>query len=61
MMLITAALAVPFALTAHRFAWLNRHLATASGLLSLGFGLWLAYQIGVVDGLFSAASSWSPE
>jgi ABC-type nickel/cobalt efflux system permease component RcnA len=61
MMLITAALAVPFALTAHRFAWLNRHLATASGLLSLGFGLWLAYQIGVVDGLFSAAPSWSPE
>jgi hypothetical protein len=52
---------VPFALTAHRFAWLNRHLATASGLLSLGFGLWLAYQIGVVDGLFSAAASWSPE
>ena len=36
MMLITAAVAVPFAVTAGRFAWLNRHLATASGVLSLG-------------------------
>jgi hypothetical protein len=61
MMLITAAVAVPFAVTAHRFACLNRHLATASGVLSLAFGLWMAYQIGVVDGLFSAVPRWSPE
>ena len=57
----TAAVAVPFALTAGRFAWLNRHLATASGVLSLGVGLWMAYQIGVVDGLFGAVPHWSPE
>ena len=55
MMLVTAAVALPFSLTASRFAWLNRHLATASGALSLAFGLWMAYQIGVIDGLFSAA------
>jgi high-affinity nickel-transport protein len=61
MMLITAAVAVPFAVTAGRFAWLNRHLATASGVLSLVFGVWMAYQIGVVDGLFGAAPHWSPE
>jgi high-affinity nickel-transport protein len=61
MMLITAAVVVPFAVTARRFAWLNRHLATASGVLSVAFGVWLAYQIGVVDGLFSAAPHWSPE
>jgi high-affinity nickel permease len=61
MMLITLAVAVPFAVTARRFAWLNRHLATASGVLSLAFGLWMAYQIGVVDGLFSAVPRWSPE
>jgi high-affinity nickel-transport protein len=61
MMVVTAAVAVPFAVTAGRFAWLNRHLATASGVLSLAFGLWMAYQIGVVDGLFSAAPRWSPE
>jgi high-affinity nickel-transport protein len=61
MMLVTAAVAVPFAATAGRFAWLNRHLATASGVLSLAFGVWMAYQIGVVDGLFSADPYWSPE
>jgi len=61
MMLVTAAVALPFAVTASRFAWLNRHLATASGVLSLAFGLWMAYQIGVVDGLFSANPRWSPE
>jgi high-affinity nickel-transport protein len=54
MMLITAAVAVPFAVTTSRFAWLNRHLATASGLLSLAFGLWMAWQIGVLGGLFGA-------
>ena len=61
MMLITAAVAVPFAVTARRFAGLNRHLATATGVLSLAFGLWMAYQIGVVDGLFGAAPPWAPE
>jgi high-affinity nickel-transport protein len=33
----------------------------ASGLLSLGFGLFLAYQIGVVDGLFTTDPRWTPE
>jgi high-affinity nickel permease len=60
MMLITAANAVPFAVTAGRFAMVNRYLGVASGLLSLGFGLFLAYQIGVVDGLFSAHPHWTP-
>ena len=31
------------------------------GLVLLAFGLWMAYQIGVVDGLFGAAPRWSPE
>jgi high-affinity nickel-transport protein len=61
MTLVTAAVAVPFALSAARFRGLNRHLATASGILSVAFGLWMAYQIGVVDGLFAAAPRWSPE
>jgi hypothetical protein len=39
----------------------SRGLATASGVLSLAFGLFLAYQIGVVDGLFSATPRWTPE
>jgi hypothetical protein len=32
-----------------------------SGVLSLAFGLVLAYQIGVTDGLFGPDPRWSPE
>jgi high-affinity nickel-transport protein len=52
MVLMTATIAVPIAYTA-RFNFLNRHFGTAAGVLSLGFGLFLAYQIGFVDGLFT--------
>lgn len=61
MMLITGAIAVPVAYTALRFERASRWLATASGLLSLAFGLFLAYQIGFVDGLFTGDPRWSPE
>lgn len=61
MMLVTAALAVPFAVATRRFARVNRHLAATSGLLSIGFGLLMAYQVGVVDGLFGLAARPAPE
>jgi len=61
MMLITAANAVPFTLTARRFTLVNRYLGVASGLASVGFGLFLAYHIGVVDGLFGRHPVWTPE
>jgi high-affinity nickel-transport protein len=61
MMLITGAIAVPVAYSARRFDRLGRVLATASGLVSLAFGLFLAYQIGFVDGLFTVAPHWTPE
>jgi high-affinity nickel-transport protein len=61
MMLIATAIAVPFAYTAARFGRLNPYLGAASGLLSLGFGLFFAYQVGMVDGLFTAAPRWTPE
>jgi hypothetical protein len=32
----------------------------AAGLVSLAFGLLIAYRIGVVDGLFSAEPNWTP-
>ena len=51
MMAITAAMTLPFALTAGRFLRLNRALALGSGALSLGWGLFLLYQVGFVDGL----------
>jgi High-affinity nickel-transport protein len=60
MMLITFALALPFSYAGTRFRWLNRGLITGSGVLSLGFGLFLSYQIGFVDGLFTGRPNWSP-
>jgi high-affinity nickel permease len=60
MMLITAALALPFSFGGSRFDWLNRGLVTVSGLVSLGFGLFLSYRIGFVDGLFTSHPNWSP-
>jgi ABC-type nickel/cobalt efflux system permease component RcnA len=52
MMLITAAIAAPFAYSAGRMPVFNRRLRVAAGLLSLVFGLGLMLHIGFVDGLF---------
>jgi len=60
MMLITAAIAMPFAYTESRFAWVSHYLGVATGLLSLGFGLFLVYQIGFVHGLFTTHPIWTP-
>jgi High-affinity nickel-transport protein len=60
MMLITAAMALPFSYAGTRFDWLNRGLITGSGLLSLGFGLFISFQVGFVDGLFTRHPNWTP-
>jgi ABC-type nickel/cobalt efflux system permease component RcnA len=60
MMLITGAIAVPFAFTGKRFLRVNRAFRVASGLISLGFGLFIAYQIGFVNGLFTGHPQWTP-
>ncbi len=60
MVLITTAMAVPFA-RGDCSAAAHRRLRMATGVLSLGVGLFLAYRIGVVDGLFSAAPRWIPQ
>ena len=60
MMLITMAIGVPFVLTGHRFGRLNHGLRLASGVVSLAFGLFLAYEIGIVNGLFSDRPQWTP-
>ena len=61
MMLITAAIALPFSFAGYRFAWLNKSLVVGSGVLSLAFGLFVCYQIAVIDGLFSASSNLDPQ
>jgi len=60
MMLITGALAVPFAVSGTRFSRLNSGLRVASGLVSVGFGLFLVYQIGFVNGLLTGNPQWTP-
>jgi len=41
-------------------AQLRRALAMGTGLLSLGLGVYLAFQIGFGDGLFLGAPVWIP-
>jgi high-affinity nickel-transport protein len=61
MMLITVALAAPFAFSWSRLPRFNWQLRVASGLISLGFGLLLIYEIGFsAGGLFTADPNWRP-
>ena len=60
MVLITSAIAASMAYAGARVASFGRILTTATGVLSLSFGLFLIYQIGFVSGLFSANPSWTP-
>lgn len=61
MALITLAIAVPAVYAAGRVDRLERGLRFASGVASVGFGLFLAHQIGVVEGLFSDSPTWEPK
>lgn len=61
MMLITLLIAAPLAYAAPRMARVERHMRLASGVLSVGFGLFLVYHIGFVDGLFTGHPVWTPK
>ena len=60
MVVVTAAIALPSLYAASRVPTMERWLRLASGAASLALGLFLAHQIGVVDGLFGAAPRWDP-
>src|SRR6266404_4958761 len=60
MMLVTAAIAVPFTFSENRFARLHRGLALVSGLVSIAFGVFIVYQMGFVNGLFARKPLWIP-
>jgi high-affinity nickel-transport protein len=60
MMLVTALVAWPFAYASDRREGWHRGLRLASGVVSLAFGLMVAYRIGVVNGLFGADPTWTP-
>lgn len=60
MMLITLTLGSTFSYGQKRFARIGEHFATAAGLISVVFGLFIAYQIGFVNGLFTNHVHWVP-
>jgi hypothetical protein len=57
MMLITGLMVWPLAHIGHRSATIRRRLTTATGVLSVAFGVFLAYQIGIVGSVF-AGHAW---
>lgn len=60
MMLITMSIATTFRIVTAKREKFSRRLALASGLLSLAFGLVVAYQICFVNGLLSTHPQWTP-
>jgi hypothetical protein len=61
MMLITVSIATAFTMVGRGSQKFSRRLALASGLLSFGFGLFVAYQICFVSGLFTSHAHWTPQ
>jgi High-affinity nickel-transport protein len=59
MMVITMSIASTFRFARGKQIFLQR-LAMASGVLSLGFGIFVAYHIVVVNGLLSSHPQWVP-
>lgn len=51
MLLMSGLIGLPFALTARRLNTMHYGLQTGAGALSVAFGLWYAYKIGVASGL----------
>jgi ABC-type nickel/cobalt efflux system permease component RcnA len=61
MMLMTSAMALPVVWTGKHFDAFGRYLSPLSGVVSAAFGLFLAYQICFVDGLFLGSVHWTPQ
>ncbi len=51
MLLMSGLVGLPFAFSARKLTGFNHGLQTAAGLLSIGFGLWYAYETGIASGL----------
>ena len=60
MMLLTLGMAGPLARASAVSPTVERRLVRATGLVSLAFGLFLAYRIGVADGLLVGVPHWTP-
>jgi high-affinity nickel-transport protein len=60
MMLVTGLVAWPFAYASRRLEGWQRGLRLASGVVSLAFGLLVAYRMGIANGLFGPNPTWIP-
>jgi ABC-type nickel/cobalt efflux system permease component RcnA len=60
MMLITLSMASAFNFFGKRHEHFSNWLGLASGLVSLVFGLFVAYEMGFVNGLFTGHPQWTP-
>jgi cytochrome c biogenesis protein CcdA len=60
MAILTTVIGLPFILSSTKSVQINRWLTIGSGILSLAFGLLLAYDIGIVGGLFTGDFNWEP-
>ncbi len=60
MMLITMSIASAFNFFGKRHERFSQRLGLVSGLVSLAFGVVLAYQIGIANGLFTGHPQWTP-
>ncbi len=60
MVLVTTGFAAPYTFAARRWPGFELGARFVTGAVSIAFGLWLVWQIGFVDGLFSSAPRWTP-
>jgi high-affinity nickel-transport protein len=60
MALLTTAIGAPFALASSRMARMHSALVLGSGLLSFGFGIFIAWQIIALGNMFGGTASWTP-
>jgi high-affinity nickel-transport protein len=57
---MTTAMAFPIVYTGRRmFRW-NRAMSVGSGVLSVAFGMFISFQIGIGGGLFTGSPHWTP-
>ncbi len=60
MMILTSLMATPILIASKRFTSVDRVLSRVTGLISMAFGLFLAYRIGIMDGLLFGTPMWIP-
>lgn len=53
MLILSSMIGLPFILTAQRFSYLNRWIRVIAAVASVGFGLYLGWDIGFHEGLFN--------